>query len=79
MVKPGYHLIHSSKRSSNSRDIEAVVRDRCFFVDIDFVVVTQGSRRDNLPISQFMANTMVQILSLSITPFVSYTCFSKRL
>ena len=56
--------------AANSRDVEAVVRDRCFFMDFDFVVM-KGSRRNNLPSSPFLS-LIVQISSPYLTPFTSY-------
>ena len=59
----------------NSRDVKAVVRIQCFFMDFDLFVVMKGSRRNSLPmqqsIPQFMANMMVQNLSLYLTSFIS--------
>ena len=56
----------------NSCDVKAAVCDQFFFMDFIFC----GSRRNKLPIPQFMANMMAQISSLCINPFVSYIYFS---
>jgi len=52
----------------NSRNVKVVVRDRCFFMDFNFVCGDAGSRRNDLPRN---TQLMVQILSLCITPFAT--------
>ena len=57
--------------AANSCDVEAVVHDRCFFMDFDFAAVMKGSRRNILPSSPFLS-LIVQISSPYLTPFTSY-------
>ena len=61
----------------NSHEVEAVVHNRYFFMDFDFVCGDEREyKRNKYSIPQLMANTMVQILSLCITPFISYVHFN---
>jgi len=39
----------------NSHDIEAVVCDRCFFMDFTFVVI-QGSERNGIPSNPLLSS-----------------------
>ena len=50
----------------SSYDIKSVKCYLIFFIDIVFFVMKEGSRRINLPSTYFMANMMMQILSLCI-------------
>ena len=62
--------------------VEAIVRDRLFFMNFAFVCSEEGrvkEKRTQYFIPLFMANTMVKSLTLYLDPLVRYNRFCKRL